>query len=661
MNAQRLIFALLLCTLPAGAQPWRATVEGPRGLPSVEVSLGYPHGLVSTARSPITLRIRSGRLPFDGYVGFHIGERKLRTVDSPVITRVRLGPNAEQRFETWARMRLHRNVDRFDDREIVIEWRNRSLDVIAKQSAGVPPWQRAQPLRLPVGVLGTTAQWYAGFSSVETSTDQWFALPLRVREAIFRSTLPVVFAGAPSRVPEMTAIDRALFPVEFRAEAATVDVPWPYSGNGKQLPVRVSWTPDAGTNIAGDPRLPYIAANSIAVFAADERALREGLPSFARFFYRGAEAEPAATALPGILEVVHEMRPLLVALLVIPLSVAMWFLMRRRPRFVVPLTAAAAAVLIIAARDSVEPLRSRTDDVVMRIREPNVVEVVARIRYTGLTPLRTEPTHSASVVTPVLDAVGVESRPPSGLPGTGETYTPFGWTSTALAVERRELGRPASIRVRPDGHNLVVDYESTQPVDFIQALWICGTRRCRGIAAAGGNRGSVVIRHNSRIFSCLECRLEDQEWRIGNYFRGSAFVSLISRTESGVASISQIDPPGSPARDVPFTAEATPKVEGNVLRAMFALPPLPQNEPLTARLQIRGAFPAENGKVVLAGEGGAATLAVKRSGGVNVIHPIDDLRTVAPRGGVVVASIEITAPPAEMGLLRANLVVARKR
>ncbi|HET7712624.1 MAG TPA: hypothetical protein VFL80_11895, partial [Thermoanaerobaculia bacterium] len=143
-------FALLVCPVAAGADPvrWSAVATPPRSsLPAVSVVLGEP-GYISTRNSPIELRAIGGSSPFDGYIGFHFEVAGKKTVDVPVVARAVLRPGQAWSFATWAQVREVAWQKSALDRELVIEWRDRSMRVIARRSTGTPPWNDPRPLRV---------------------------------------------------------------------------------------------------------------------------------------------------------------------------------------------------------------------------------------------------------------------------------------------------------------------------------------------------------------------------------------------------------------------------------------------------------------------------------------------------------------------------------
>src|SRR6185436_16426979 len=184
--------------------------------------------------------------PVDGYIGYHVAIRNQQTLDVPVIARASMPPRSQWTFSTTARLSLGMASwmeSYFRDRELVIEWRDSGMQLIAKRGVGVPPWAYpSRPLRvtranehpsavcfgqqavvLDASSLSNVPQWYGGFSMIVVPTSLWLELPRSTRDAMFRSAVHVVFVGIPQRVPPMQPIDRALLPVELRAEPGAVE------------------------------------------------------------------------------------------------------------------------------------------------------------------------------------------------------------------------------------------------------------------------------------------------------------------------------------------------------------------------------------------------------------------------------------------------------
>jgi hypothetical protein len=665
-----LLALLLPSSALAAAEPlWHGLVEGPRGLPSVEVNLGYLGRYISTASSPITLRIRTGARGFDGYVGFHIAVDNKRTLDAPVVTRVILGPNSQQTFSTSLRLITRgTQLASLPRRALMIEWRNRSMDVLTARSAGIPPWQLPQPLNVTAeqaAWLSASAQWYAGFSKLIVPIDLWFTLPLPKREAIFRSAIRIVFFGTLPHMPRLADVDRALLPIEFRAEPGILEVPWPYAAGTPKRPVAVSWRPNTGAQFIGSPQLPYLVTNGVSTFVADEEALRTPLPSFTTTLPRPRAVGTRPNRTPRAGEIVSEFRPLIAFLLLTPLSVLAWIVTTRRPRLVAVAAIAATAIALVVVRHSVSAAAGQHQATTLRIQAPGVVSVLMAERDYGPSPIRPADeaaTHN-SVTWGVVDLGDAEVRTSRTAPGFGEIESEKPWDSNLRVMKKRELGTPATIRVRPSaGDALIVDYETRLPVDYVSADWICGGKRCNGVSAASGSRGSVTVRNSTDSWRCLDCVLTGIPDSQSRPINAGATVALIGTDRSATTSIVQIDPPGSPARGNPYSVEAPLEHTAGVLTATFALaqPPAPG---VNASLSVGGLGVSLSAitKVTLTGEAGAVSVDTKRLHFTNFI-PFGELRRIAPAGGVVIATIESSAPaPPTESLWFARLFVNEEK
>src|SRR5581483_6129529 len=301
------VFMLVCLRSRAQQAPWHTEAVSPRSsLPSVSADLGYPGPYVPWRSAPITLHAKASDAPFDGYIGFHFRVKDHRTYDTPVIARATLKPHESWTFTTYAHLRRGDQSDRGSDqvgRELGIEWRDRSKSVIAVKAAGVPPWttwhDAAIPLRVDAnasaprqvfgrnayvdtpGNLSDTARWYAGFSSVVIATEAWLDLPIRVRQAIFGSSLPVVFHGLPRANQQLTELDRALLPVSFSMQSNLRVVPPPY-GDGRQIAMPMSWTAKPFADRVGTGAMPFMVRTPASTWAATEDVIRFPLPETRR-------------------------------------------------------------------------------------------------------------------------------------------------------------------------------------------------------------------------------------------------------------------------------------------------------------------------------------------------------------------------------------------
>ena len=90
--------------------------------------------------SPIVIRATANDIPFDGYIRYHFGVGDRLTLDTPVIARVRLRPHESWSLNTMATLRKCCIGNLRVPREIAVEWRNNTMQLLAVRSAGTPPW-----------------------------------------------------------------------------------------------------------------------------------------------------------------------------------------------------------------------------------------------------------------------------------------------------------------------------------------------------------------------------------------------------------------------------------------------------------------------------------------------------------------------------------------
>ena len=630
MSTQRVVVAVLVSALLAGlasAEPWRVVARGRVGLPEVAVDLGYADGFVSTRSSPIVLRIRTGDRPFDGYAGFHFATANGLVTDTPVLTRVNLAPHSERVFVTSVRVAPG---------ELMVEWRNPSFDLIATRPVGQVPWQAPRDLVLPSS-LSTDPGWYHGFARVITPIDHWFTLPAAVRDAIFRSGAPIVFFGVPRAIPNLTAVDRALLPVEFRAEEMNLEVPWPYLEKART--VSISWRAKPGTRIAGSPRLPYLVWNGVATYSAGDEPIRSAIPSFQSAFLPADDPEVQASRSAHVRELFREFRPLIVAFVVIPLSVAGWLAMRRRPRLAIVAALGAIALLTIGARDSLRAMPAHHEAAVLTMHGAGIVDHRVVVRDAGAAPLAGSLPMKSSITWGRHARTAMEVRTPLTAPGFGTIVSRRGWETSLRIHSWRDLGKPATVRTRRTGARaLEVDYDSNLPVDYVVATWICGGRRCRGAAFADSQkRGTVTVQNGARPWLCLECRFDEGVGAPG--FSVSA-IGLITRHDDNKYSLIHHADPPSDRIEAPYTISTGLEARGKALVGALALPSEPGPD-VIALVTIYGLGTSRQQSITLTGPAGTIT----ERGNPEWFLPFGELRRIAPMGGIITVSVEPSAIP----------------
>jgi hypothetical protein len=669
---------------PVAAQPrWHATVAAPQaGLPDVDVELGYTDQYLPTVNTPATFHARSAERPFDGYIGYHLAAGNRQTRDVAVIARAELQPHSQWTFSTSIRFAVSTSHwDSYPNRELVLEWRDRDRNLLAQHNLGRLPWvQPVQPLRIvrsgetasgicfgdkavmmPASSLSDQPQWYGGFSMVAVPISLWLELPRSVRAAIFHSALRVVFIGIPGRVPSED-IDRALLPIDVRPEPGVVEVPWPYhDGQARTIPGPVSWRAKQDADAIGSAASPYLVTNAVATFVADERALRDPLPLFRsdlRFRWPHLHRQP-----PTASEILRDYRPAILFTLLAALSIAAWFLVRRRPRISVLAAMIAVTLLAIGWRSAIRPAEGRHAYEQVTLTAPGIVDGFTTYEDAGPPPLRAATGDAvqaaASRVVGVTSRGGddVEVRTSRTPPGFGDLFLAGRpWAAASRAIRRRDLGVLASIRIRSrDAEKLVLEYDSTIPVDYVTASWTWNDRPYYGEARAGSRRGVVTIPHQRLVWPRLARMSVYEDVPEGSIVNWRPGITLIHAERDRTTLIGLPPPRLSPMGPI-FTMSATARRdERGDLSWMLLLPAAPFDQAtvvlqrgraeLTADQDVRG--------VVLSGPGGVTrSQRIRRAPSspdfINADFSGAELRRIAPGGGLINVSIETTAAAADI-------------
>ena len=665
-----------------GGARWRAVATAPRpNLPAVEIALGYPGQYLAMENSPIELRARSGEAPFDGYLGYHVAvsaarhaTERILTNDVPVVSRASLAPHSAWTFSSWLRVSSFDRapVSAANTRELVIEWRDHNMKLIAERSVGVPPWAPAsRPLRvvgrdetnvdpsyldteallLPARELPATVQWYAGFPALIVPLEVWLQLPAPVREAVFRSDVLVYFFGVPDRLPQMTNTDRALLPVELESAASVLSIPWPYAaeaGAAQQVPL--SWRPKKGTRVLGTNRSPYVTISPISVYAADESALRTRLPRFA-LSRRETPPQPrkGRKLSPTLSEIVHEFRPLLVVVVLAILSVTAWMAFRRRAHWIVLALAAAVAVLTVAARNQIRTAGGAVAEEV-RLASPDVWEAATFRRDFGAVPLRVDAADAAKALDSVTRSTRstnsyVEVRGARTAPGFGDLYANKAWESSSRQMRRRELGSPATIDiVSASAERLVVRYSARAAVSHVVADWTFDGRRYYGTAhGTRSTSGEVTI---EAYASCPMLYFDPSSHDIDMPDN----VTLLLTERGRTVAITTDALVNKSAATTPYVFIAAPRRKGDELISSVVLPgPVPSAANVTARLTASPVTTLQNLSAVrLAGPGGSVSVPRVDRRSPNIEIATSELQRIAPNGGVVQVHVETQGLPAEV-------------
>jgi hypothetical protein len=458
---------------PLARKPWHTPAAAPRpGLPAVAVDLGYPGPYVPAINSPISLSAIAANVPFDGFIGFHFAVGGRKTIDTPVVARAILRPRQSWSFATMATMRKWgASPDNgAKPRNLVIEWRDRELNLIAIQEAGVPPWTKFTDDLLPLHItddggatafggtayaqapdgLSDRAQWYAGFASVVTTLDTWTGLPRRVREAIFGSGIYIVLVGVPQRGQQLDDLDKAVLPIVFSVRAGSYSAPWPYRGS-RPMPVAtpLTWVAKEGAGFAGAAQNPYIVRTDASAWAADDAALTRPLPSTMRIASR---LQPVSASRMDAMEffeagnktgfaTTHRAKILAGGMLA--LSLASWFMARGRRGTAVLVAVIVVASVIVAVRDRVRPSAGASEDVARTTIAPGIVDTFrARLIY-GPSPIVEPVDRSDRGRTSLTGDFGfpelAEVRGPDTPPSMGMMVRGGDWDSFARWTYRREI------------------------------------------------------------------------------------------------------------------------------------------------------------------------------------------------------------------------------
>jgi len=494
-----------------GAEPaprWRATAAPlRRPLPAVEVELGYPGPYASTYSSPIELRARS-TVPFDGYIGFRFGVGRAMAKDIPVFARTVLGANSAWSFRTDADLRRGETAALMQ-RELIIEWRNRALEVIARQNVGRPPWSEQRPLRIvgsretfPASLryigreavairdrdIAPRAQWYAGFREIVTPIEVWLDLPAATREAIFHAGNRLVLFGAPRADQSFTALDEAIIPVRFEA--------------GNQ-----AWHPATDAEFAGTRDNPAMAAGH-ATYIASEETLRGPMPGMRPRvelrFRRTSQWEEDPLSFDALRRIPRTALPAAAALLS---TIALWIVMLRRNdlRLAIPAFAIAAALIVAHVR-----MRPAAGKYLAENRMPITAGIVRHQwdeHVYGPAPIAEEAVTPAAFASFISNRQGIdeeaEIRGPQTPIGHGTmVFTQLPWDSTRRDRTRVELEEKATaVRLsdmRED--SLTCEYDLPSPAQTVMAVWFRrGVQHVGRAALPHPRNGRITIRELKRL------------------------------------------------------------------------------------------------------------------------------------------------------------------
>lgn len=457
-----------------GAQParplWHGAAHSSRaGLPAVSIDLGYPGPYVPAINTPLVLHAVASDVRFDGYIGFHLAVGGRNTLDAPVMVRANLRPHAPWSFGTIITMHQSNanSNNRPLPRELVIEWRNHAMDLVAEQSAGVPPWTTftQEPLSLCIdcstafgasayrevtGGLSDVAQWYAGFSSIVVALPVWLDLPQRVKKAIFGSGIYVVLIGAPRPAQQLDAITRALLPVTFAPQAGSYVAPWPYRNAGP-IASRVSWRAKQGAGAAEVANaLPYIVRTETAAWVADADALARPLPSAVPAARRNRLWKFGQSSILSGVE--HDYRSAIFGALALVIAVLAWILLRK-DRFAI----AGALVIFGATAIAVEhqrfgPNPGGSEHVLRASVAPGVAMTLRDFMQYGPAPLTAPRVERTSLTGDYGMWWERELRTSQTSPSMGELHRDYDWDAAMRWSFRRELAATDAMPVMIGWH-----------------------------------------------------------------------------------------------------------------------------------------------------------------------------------------------------------------
>jgi hypothetical protein len=672
---------VVLSWTPAGASTpieggrWHAVAQPPLGFPIVSVELGEPGPYIPMSSAVIDLRAVSGDLPFDGAIGFHFEVDGKRTRDVPVISRVVLGPHQSWSFQTFVRLEGRWQYEVLPpNRELVIEWLGHDLNLRAERTVGTPPWTKSRLLRIAgpdetvrellylgqpaytraAPSLSDRAQWYAQFSAIVVPLDVWLDLRLPIREAIFGSGIHVAFFGVPRRFQAMTAIDRALIPVDFVWERGGYSVPWPYRTTPTTVVLPVSWHPGTDTRIIGSGSSPYIVVSKTAVYAADASGLSRPLPVCDVVPIQLRDRDVHLRDWPTLQELVQELRLLVVTITIVLFSFGAWIAVRRKPRIPVIVAAIVVAMGVLLVRDRIT--RPIPGSLVMENMTPVSSDVVQRVRLIfdyGASPIPERGQTAEAARTTVWGRGSAyeraEIRTSTTPLGCGAMVSLRDWGMTARWSARRELGRPQAIRILSrDAGKMVFEYESPIHAQYLIANWTWQGRRYRGQGRLdGANKGRAVVSADHEIWPGLD----DLSWLLGFgdpssvswLYKSDLSVKLIAKSRDRTTVVEWNEPSKVNPHRFMMRGVLRPESDGT-LTCAFALPKETRPGKATLAVTVEGVLQPVK-QIRISGAGGSVTVSpTPRPGSfyANKTYDAtpDALQRVAPEGGVLQIAVE---------------------
>lgn len=545
--------APLLADLPR----WRAVATpADRRLPDVDITLGYPGNYIPAENSPIELQL-DGTPAFDGYIGFRFGVGRAMSRDIPVLMRAKTGREQPWSFSTYVQLNTRGDDVSLTARELVIDWYDRSGLLLARRSAGAPPWSVKQsplritgpaedPARIVTGrrilvtldLLGNEAQWYRGFASVAMPVELWLDLPSRVRAAIFHSTRSLIFIGLPRPDQKLDALDKAVIPVMFEPGEGEVEIPVLYRRNGEaRRRAAMSWRARSDADRVGTDRNPYavvatgVSSKAGAAWAFEEYGFTESVPITSAIPAAVHKPEPEmslANKLAVLAALPWEFRPAVLVLAICVTSILLWISFRRRAPVVVLGIAWIAAVTVLAMRQRVRSIDGSRSVERWTEVSPGVTAHGVHEDVFGRSPLPISRSATLSdqwFSSPTYILEDAEFREQSTLPGHGSMLSALSpWDSAGRVRLRYELGPRARIRLLAlSDEELRVEYEVDGLTSAkVLAQWTSNGVWREGETTIGKNRGVAKIETSRPITAIFD------HWRLTTfrYLRGGENVQL---------------------------------------------------------------------------------------------------------------------------------------
>src|ERR1044071_9230199 len=234
---------------------------------------------------------------------------------------------------------------------------------------------------------------------------------------------------------------------------------------------------------------------------------------------------------------------------------------------------------------------------------------------------------------------------------------------SAISILRAAYGeRRGAIRIRSrDAEKLVVEYDSAIPVDRIAAEWIWNDRKHYGETGVTSSRGVATIRSFRMAWQEGGTWLSARPW--GERSPGwRTSVELMHATRGRTVLIQF--PQQFPAAAQAFIAVAVlPRDEHGDLAMLLALP-APVNGPAEVMIDRGPSRLHQAGNVravMLSGPGGTARRTPSSTVPFGMTFPAEDMRRIAPAGGLIRVSVETSASVADISSAEFELRVRSRQ